>query len=162
MAVATPYTTESKIVTLAGQLGVDLRLDDSVDAADDLQDAIDVGTTDADFYLQRYSQTALAASEWVQWTSTYFAVRFLCQRRLNEVPKSLKDECERREKLLQLILDRKANVPRVAASRRPVAVNNYHVDTRQYNNQIRVDKSRTTGVAEDYRRPIDETAPDER
>jgi hypothetical protein len=61
-----------------------------------------------------------------------------------------------------LVRQRKAKAPRLAKSRRPATVSNYHVDQRKFNNQVRVDKSRSTGVAQDYRRVVDDTATDER
>lgn len=165
MAVEYPYTTEARVLLLAGQLGVDLRLDDadeSDDYADAMSWAIDAGTVEVDGYCQQYSQADLAASAWVMTHADYFALRALCQRRLNDVPESLAKECERREKQLMLVLQRKFPVPRVAKSRRPVAVTNYNVDLRKYNNTIGVDKTRSTGVAQDYKRPVDDTVVDER
>lgn len=161
MAVAYPFTTEERIVTLAGQLAVDLRLDDSADAAADLSDAIDVGTADADYYLSTYALTGLQGDEWVANCATFFSVRFLCLRRLNEVPASINKECERREKQLDLVRQGKTRL-RVATTRRAMTVTNAHVDLRKFNNQVRTDTSRSTGVAQDYLRPVDNTAPDER
>lgn len=163
MPVEYPYTTEDLIVSLAGQLAVDLRLDDSIDAADDLEFAIDAATNEVDFYVQRYSQVDCAASGWVQAHATWFAVRVLCQRRLNDVAPAIEAEWVRREKQLMLVAQRKMDAGgRLAHSRRPIAVTGYTYDGRRYNNQIRVDTNRSTGVAKNYRRPTDPTAPDQR
>lgn len=163
MAVEYPYTTEAFIISLAGQLALDLRLDDSADAEADLEWAIDTGTVETDGYLaNRYAESVLAENRWVQMHATYFAVRALCQRRLNDVPESIEKACERSEKALLKVQDRKAVVPRAAETRRPIAVCNYHVDLRRFNNTIRVVPSKTTGVAEDYRRAVDDLAPDDR
>lgn len=162
MAVEYPYTTAILITKLAGQLAVDLRLDDSADADDDLEFAIDTGTVDVDFYLQQYSQADAADNIWVQQHATWMALRALCQRRLNDVPESILKECERREKQLMLVLQRKAPAPRLAKTRRPGVVSNYTTDLRRYNNQGRVDGPRSTGLAEGYQRPTDPTAPDDR
>ncbi len=163
MAVEYPYTTEALITSLAGQLALDLRLDDSADAADDLEFAIDEASAQVGFYLQdRYSDADAAQNRWAQGHATYFAVMVLCQRRLNDVPESVAKEWARREKQLMLVAERKLKVPGLAASRRPVAVTNYHVDLRRFNNNVRVDRSKSTGIAQDYRRPTDDTAPDER
>ena len=165
MAVTTAYTTEALINRLVGRLGIDLRSDDAVDVdeADDMmQDAIDTGTVELDFYLARYSVASIAASEWCIQHATWFAVRRWCQRRLNEVPASVEKECKRREDQLLLVLQRKVPAPRLTASRRPAVVTTHTVILRNYNNQVRVDPSRSTGVAQDYRRVIDETAPDNR
>lgn len=161
MAVEYPYTTAERVTKLAGQLGVDLRLDDSADADADLEWAVDTSTAELEFYLARYAQVDCAASEWVIAHATYFAVRVLCQRRLNDVPESVEKEWVRREKQLMLVQQRKADAPRLARSRRPVAVTNYVVDLRRFNNQVRVDRTKSTGVAKDYRRP-DAHAPDDR
>ena len=157
-----PFTDPARILSLVGDLGVELRLDDSPDADDALDRAIEAGTLDLYYYLQRYSAASIADSTWAQANATWFAVRALCQRRLNEMPKSVMDECARREKMLQMILERKATAPGIAASRRPLAVTGYTVDLRRWNNQIRVDRNRSTGVAQDYVRPVDNSSPDDR
>lgn len=162
MAIAPAYTSEARIVRLVGQLGTDLRLDDLGDDTAAVQDAVDAGTAELDFYLQRYLQAEIAASEWAQLHATWFAVRFLCRRRLNDVPKSVQDECDERKKQLQLILEGKVPAPRLAHTRRPCAVTGYTADLRRYNNQIRVDKNRSTGVAGDLPRSSDPTSPDNR
>lgn len=163
MAVPYPFTSEAELVSLAGQQALDLRLDDSIDAADDLEYAIDSGTDDTIFYLQdRYSVSLASLNTWVRKCATWFALRSLCQRRLNDVPQSVTDECTRREKQLQMILERKAVVPGLANTRRPVAVSTYTVNLRKYNNTIETVPSKSTGIAEGYTRPIDETAPDDR
>jgi phage gp36-like protein len=163
MAVEYPYTTESLIVTRLGQLGVDLRLDDSADAESDLEQVIDDATWEVDYYLQdRYLQSDASANGWVQAHATAFAVLFLCQRRGNDPPESLVKECERRSKQLENVRKRQAHVPRLAQARRPAVVTGYSVDLRRFNNQVRVDRSKSTGVAKDYRRATDDAAPDQR
>ena len=163
MAVDTPYTDESRIVSLLGQMGIDLRLDDSVDAASDLSDAIDVGTMDLDYYLaDRYAAADIAGSEWCMQQATFFAVRWLCVRRGNGPPAEFEKEMKRREDQCELIRERKANVPRLAHSRRPGVVTNHKVDLRRWNNQVRTDTTRSTGQAQGYNRPTDNTAPDDR
>jgi phage gp36-like protein len=161
MAAEYPFTTEAQITSIAGQLALDLRLDDSADAASDLADAIDQATWDVYGYLYpRYSDSLAAENGWVQWHAAWLAVRALCIRRLNDVPESVAKECDRRLKQLEKVQARVMEVPGLAKSRRPVAVTNYHVDLNRYNNQIRVDRNKSTGVAQDYRRRTDDTAPD--
>ncbi len=162
MAVDTAYTTEAQILKVVGQLGIDLRLDDSVDRDGDVLYAVETGTDELDFYLQRYAIASIAASDWANKHATWFAIRALCQRRLNDIPETVKLECERREKQLQGILDGKYHAPRLANTRRPAAVTGYTTDPRRFNNKIRVDRSRSTGLAEGYQRPTDDTAPDDR
>lgn len=162
MAVDTPYTTEALITRLVGELGLDLRADDDPGATDDfMDDAIDAGTVAVDKYLYEYSVAGIAASRWAQEHATWFAVRRWCQRRLNDVPVSVEKECEERKKELELIRTRRSQAPRIAKTRRPAVVTTHTVDLRQYNNQVRVDKTRSSGRAEGYRRP-DSGAPDNR
>lgn len=162
MAVPYPFTTESKIVSIVGRLGVDLRLDDADDTAADMSDVIDEATGEIYFYLQRYALSDIASNNWAQWHATWFAVRALCQRRLNDVPTSVEAEWERREKQLQMVMEGKVAGPGLQASRRPIAVNGYTMDQRRFNNQVRVDRSKTTGVAKNFIVPVDVKAPDER
>ncbi len=157
-----PYTTAGRIVALAGQLAVDLRTDDGVEA--DLEAAaIEYGTNQVDFYCQRYECADLAGSTYVQNVATFIAVMWLCQHRLNGVPKPIwKTWKEIHEPQLEMILKGSAKVPRIDTTRRAAVVTNYHVDRRRYNDQIRVDPTRSTGVALNYLRPLDDTAPDNR
>jgi hypothetical protein len=158
MPVTVPaFTTAARILTLVGDLGVDLRLDDSPDADAALDAAVEAGTQDVWFFLSAYDPTELSQSVWTQLHATWFAVRYLCQRRLNDLPKSVADECERREKQLQMVLERKVDAPGVAKTRRGGAVTNYDTDLRRWNVQVRVNRPKSTGVAKGYIRP---TAPD--
>lgn len=162
VAVETPYTTEALITRLVGQLGIDLRDDDAADGTEEalyMQDAVDVGTADVDFYLSQYLQSGIADNTFCQQCATFFAVRYLCLRRLNDVPESILKECERREKMLELVRTGKARL-RIAKTRRAATVTNHAVDLRRANNQVRVDTNRSTGVAQDYRRRTDDAAPD--
>lgn len=154
--MATDYTSAGQITALAGQLAIDLRTDDSADAGADLDFAIEAGSAELDFYLSRYDEADIANSTWAQAHATYFAVRALCLRRLNEAPEGLIKECERREKQLELIRQGKAQAPRIAKTNRPGAVTNYHVDLNRVGNPIRVVRSRSTGRAQGYRRPTDD------
>lgn len=156
------YTTAAAVTELAGQLAVDLRTDDTdLDTA--VAAAIDFASGEVDFYCSRYAQAELAANRWVANTAAFIAVRWLCLRRLNEVPKAVQAEWEDDLKpKLEAVQQGKASVPRAAATRRPGTVTNYHVDLRRFNNQGRVDRNRSTGQARDYKRPTDPTAPDNR
>lgn len=155
------YTTADAITALAGDLAVDLRADDG-DLEALLAAAVDHASGRVDFYCARYAGAELAANRWVAGVATLIALRWLSLRRLNEVPKSVEAEWEERRAELELIQKGKAVVPNAATSRRPVTVTNPHTDLRRTNNQVRVDRSRSTGVANDYRRPTDPTAPDRR
>lgn len=159
---ATPYTTATQIDLLAGTMAVDLRTDDGVEATLVAQ-AIDYASNQIEFYCSRYSVTELAANGWVQDAATIIALKWLCLRRLNSVPDGIKAEWEE-VFLPQLtkILEGKATVPRAATARNPVSVTNHSTDLRRLNNQIRVDRSRSPGVADGYVRPMDIMAPDQR
>jgi hypothetical protein len=151
------YTTADAVTALAGQLAVDLRTDDG-DAGDLLAAAIDYASGRVDFYCARYSQTELAASRWVQGVATFIALRWLCLHRLNEVPASIAEEWDERKAELEQIQNGTGTVPGAANSRRPLSVTNYHVDLRRTNRQVRVDRDRSTGLAQGYSRPTDPTA----
>lgn len=163
-SVAYPFTTNALILDLIGQLGLDLRVDDTTDdGAALLIWAINKATNTVGFFLQnRYSLALAAQVGWVQDAATWDAVRALCQHRLNDVPESINAEWEEYKTLLQMVLDRTATVPGLANIRRPIAVTNYTVDQRKYNNTIRVVPSKTTGVRQGYVEPTDTTGTDDR
>lgn len=156
----TAYTTSAAIVTLAGERAVDLRSDDA--ERDELMDeAIDHGSSQIDFYTQgKYLEADLAASRYVNDAATAFALEYWCLRRLNDTPKAVSAWADRFRDQLQMVLEGKAGIPGAARSRRPVTVTNQRVDLRRPNNQVRTDTTRSTGVAKDYVRPTDPTAPD--
>jgi len=159
------YCTAGDVEALAGEMAIQLRSDDLPDEDDDgafMDSAIDYASGRIDFYCSRYSETELAANRWVKGVAVLIALRKWCQRRLNAVPESVELEWEERQKELELIRQGKAIVPNAANARRPVSVTNYTVDQRRVNNQVRVDRSRSTGPAKDYRRSTDPTAPDQR
>jgi hypothetical protein len=157
------YTTAGDIDSLAGTLAVDLRTDDGVEATL-VADAIDCASADVDFYTQgRYAAADLAENRWARHAATAFALEVLCIRRLNDVPTSLAEMCERYRKMLQLVLEGKAQIPGAARSRRPGTVTNYVPDLRRLNNQMRRDQNRSTGArAASYRVMNDPSSPDMR
>lgn len=155
------YTDNDHVTAIIGQYGVNLRTDDG--SLDDLMGfAFAYATTQVDFYCARYDADDLADNAWVQNIAAFFAVKYLCLRRLNAVASSIAKELKDVViPQLELIQMGEAPVPRIDQPRRPVAVDNYHVDQRQFNNQVRVDPSRSTGVTE-LPRSVDWTAPDQR
>ena len=160
--MANEYSTAAEIEAFAGTWGVDLRTDD-VGGVSVVDDAITFAGADFDFFCQgRYLSSDLTAIQWVRNVATAFAVEWLCLRRLNSVPEGLAKQCDRYREQLALVLEGKAQVPGAARSRRPVTVTNQVVDLRRRNNNVRVDRTRSTGVAQDYVRPSDPTAPDDR
>jgi len=158
------YCTAADVTALAGQMAIDLRLDDLTggEATAFLASAIDYASGRIDYYCSRYAQAELAANRWVKGVAVLVALRKLASRRLNRPSKAIEHEWEERQAELELIRQGKAQVPTAASTRRPVVVTNYKVDLRLPNNQVRVDKARSTGVAKDYRRPTDNAAPDAR
>jgi len=162
--MATPlYSTDAGVIAIAGQMGVDLRCDDAtIGETGQLALAHAYAQGRIDFYCERYAQSDLATNQWVQDAACLIALHWFCMHRLNDVPKSVANEWAERKEELTLILKREANVPRAPRSRRPVTVTNANVVLGRHNNQIRVDRSRTTGVQKDYVRPTDDQAPDER
>lgn len=162
MAADTPYTDAGAVLALCGELGIDLRADDVPDLDAHMTRATDYASARVDFYCARYAPADLAASQYVNDVAALLAVRWLCLHRLNEVPRSVEAEWGERQKELELVRVGKANVPRIAVSRRPGVVTNYHVDQRRFNNQVRVDPARSTGRASGYARPVDQSAPDQK
>ena len=158
--MSTAFTSAADITALIGRMGLDLRSDDA--EPDDLMDrAVEHGSAEIDWYTQdKYLAADLAESRFVGEAATAFAVEYWCLRRLNDTPKGVTEYADRYRDKLQLVLEGKAGIPGVARSRRPVTVTNQTTDLRRRNNQIRTDRTRSTGVAKDYVRPIDPTAPD--
>lgn len=82
----TLYTTRAKIERRISQVATDLRIDDDLEAIDDV---IEEATTEVNGYcLIRYSETQLGNSEWVALKCLDIAVFYLCMRRLNTAPQS--------------------------------------------------------------------------
>ena len=154
------FTSATEIDALAGSTGVDLRVDDGVEATL-VSDACDYATGEIEFYAQgKFS--SLDGIQYVRNAATHFALEWLCLRRLNSVPASLAKACDRYREQLQKVQEGKAVIPGATRSRRQVTVTNQVVDLRRFNNQVRTDKTRSTGTANGYTRPVDESAPDNR
>jgi hypothetical protein len=154
------YTSSDEIVTLAGQTGLGLRTDDAA-GADLAAAAVAYATGEVDFYAQgRYSGLDLV--QYARNAATHFALEWLCLRRMNSVPESLAAACERYRQNLTLVAEGKLRMPGGVASRRPVTVSTPVVDLRRFNDQNRVDTTKSTGAAKNYPRPTDPTAPDQR
>lgn len=157
-----PYCTPGDVIAVAGQWAIDLRTDDVPDLDAHLALAIEYASGRIDYYCHRYAQPVLAANRWVKGVAEIVAVRWLCIHRLNNCPQALDTEWEERRAELDEVRAGRSEVPRAPRTRRAVTVTNSTVDLRRVNNQVRVDRARSTGVAKDYRRPIDPKAPDQR
>jgi len=154
------YSTAAEIDLLAGATGVDLRTDDGTEATI-VAEAVDYAGGEVDFAAQgRWS--SLDAVQWVRNAATHLALEWLCLRRLNAVPESLAAACERYRQQLMLVAQGKLVIPGAARSRRPVTLSNRHVDLRRFNNTVRTDTTKSTGVTNGYTRPTDPAAPDQR
>lgn len=154
------YSSATEIDQLAGTTGVDLRTDDATEATI-VQEAIDYAGGELDFYAQgRWS--SLDSVQYVRNAATHLALEWLCLRRLNSVPASLAKACDRYREKLELVMLGKVVIPGATRSRRQVTVTNQVVDLRRANNQVRTDRTRSTGTANGYTRPTDSTAPDDR
>lgn len=161
--MATDYTTAADLDALAGTLAIDLRGDDAADQSALTAAAVAHGSARVDFYCQdRWPAAVLAANAYVREAATALSLEWYCLRRLNDVPASLKALADGFREELRLVLENKANIPRAAKARRAITVTNPVVVLRKPNNQVRVDRSRSTGVREGYPVPYDETAPDKR
>jgi len=161
--MATDYTTAASLDALAGTLAIDLRGDDAADQAALTAAAVTAGSTKVDFYCQgRWTEAVLAANDYVNQAATAFALEWYCLRRLNDVPASLKAYCDEFREQLKLVMEGRAVIPRAARARRAITVTNPVVVLRKPNNQVRVDRSRSTGKRDGYAVPYDETAPDAR
>jgi hypothetical protein len=160
--MANEYTTSTEMEALAGELGIDLRSDDA-DQSDLSDRAVLYAGGRIDFYCQdRYLASDLALSQYVRDAATAFGLQWWAMRRMNSVPESLASMIDQYIKELTLVLEKRAGIPRTPTSRRAVVTSNQNVDLRRANNQVRVDRSRSTGVAKGYNRVVDQTAPDQR
>lgn len=156
------YTTYGAVLARLGSVGLELRTDDD-DATALVDAAIAYATGEIDFYCQgKYLASDLANNQYVQNAATEFALEEICQHRLNETPNVLADKCKRYRDQLDLVRQGTTDIPGCPVARRPATVTNYTDDLRRYNNQIRTDTARSTGVRRDYPRSVDTNAPDDR
>ena len=128
-----------------------------------IEDAIDYAGGEVDQYCQgKYLQSDLSNSQYVNNVATSFALEWFSLRRFNTVSESLSEMCDRYRDMLEKVLEGRAVLANVPRSRRPVTVTTRVVDLRRFNNQVRTDRTKSTGVAKGYIEPIDPTAPDNR
>lgn len=146
------YTTEADIRTFASDRGVDLRTDHDVDNA--VPAAIRYASGRILFYCgARYDATALQSSDWVGYCCLILAAAHLCRNRFNDNPLAADEEAVLAE--LKQVQEGKATIPGIAAGRgmSPV-VSNFRVDLNRYPG-VRVERPRSTGTTEGYRRKTD-------
>lgn len=155
------FSSIAEMTNLAGQVAVDLRTDDAAPAAELMQAAIDYAGGEVEFYCQG-KFGLLDSVQYVRNAATAFALEWLCMRRLNAVTDALTKMCDRYREQLGKVAEGTFTIPGAARSRRAATVANQAVDLRRFNNQVRTDTTRSTGVAKGFRRVTDGNAPDER
>jgi phage gp36-like protein len=157
-ALPTTYCTAEDVEGLLSTEGVDARLDDdssgAVDGSEDgrMTQAISYATAKVDQYAAgRYAASDLAASWVVNEWATSLACCWLCRRRGNPVPASIKELCDATIEDLKAVLA--GTLPIADVGQRYTdqpAWSNVRVDPRYRVRQIRVE------------RPISEQSPSQR
>lgn len=161
MATETVYTTASAILTRVSQLGVDLRTDESPPPPDDpIVEAITEASADIDFHcLLQYPAAQLATSRWIAARAIDCAVYHLCCRRFETPPASVTKRYETAIEQLELVRTGQAKVPGIARSRGAApTLSQPRIDLRRYP-ASRIEKPRSIGDADGYRRDYDDGAP---
>jgi phage gp36-like protein len=147
------YGTQEKLERRLSQVGADLRLDDDPDS---VEDCLDNASAEIDNCCRlKYSQAALAASEWIKMKWVDLATMFLCERRGNSAPASVRRAydlaMEQLNKVMNGLLDiadapkSKASVPVLSSMRirlSPIP-------------RMVVERSSSTGTAEGYIQRVD-------
>lgn len=98
------YTTRLEVEKRLSVLGVDLRTDDWIPSGTVIDAAIEDASVEIDGYLlYLFSAASLASSPWIKKKATDLALCYLCGRRGNPIPQSIKERCElAREQLEQV------------------------------------------------------------
>lgn len=161
--MSTPqYTTAKRLNRRVSKLGVDLRTDHEPNEADDGKDAngalgecIDSASSEVAGLCWRYDPTALTQSDWIATLTTDIAVFYLCELRLDSVPKAVEKAYDRAMEQLTKIQDGKAPIPGIAMGRGAAPVlSNFRIDLARHPG-VRVDRSRSTGSTDGYKRRTD-------
>lgn len=142
------YADATAVVARAGEAGVTLRTDDDPNTIDDVLEAAAV---DVDFWLGPvYSQTALAGSEWVARACRDIAVRYLCLRRLNAVPKSVELRYQEVLELLKLLASGARQLPDAAARKANAPVLSNQRTHLSPHPRVTTERPASTGVPAGY------------
>lgn len=150
--MSTLYTTEAELRTYISDAGVNLRTEHDIISA--IPAAIRYASGRILFYCgDQYTALALASSDWVAYCCLILATHHLCKNRLN--PDQTASEYEEVLAELKLVKEKKYVIPGIAAGRgnSPV-VSNFRVDLNRYPG-VRVERPRSTGTTEGYRRRTD-------
>lgn len=151
----TPYCTVTHIQKRISQTAIDLRIDDDPTC---VPSVIEEASIEIDGYcLLKYSETSLAASDWIRLKCTDIAVHYLCLRRLNGSPVAAQARYDKAIADLEKIQigsltipdapRRKASVPVLSAPR---------IRLDPFPRTV-IEQSRSTGTAEGYRQHTDRT-----
>lgn len=151
--MSTPsYTTEAELRTFMSDAGVDLRSDHDLDNA--VPAAVRYASGRILFYLgAQYDADALSGSDWVAYCALILAAHHLCKNRLN--PDQVASDYDEVLAELKAVQEKKLTIPGIAAGRSmaPV-VSNFRVDLGRYPG-VRVERPRSTGATDGYKRKID-------
>lgn len=164
MAASTnQYTTAARLAARVSQPGVDLRTDHDPNEADDgvspatgaLYEAIDSASADIEMYCWAYSPATLLLSRVVGNLATDLAELRLYELRGDTPPSAVQKKADRALEYLQKVMDNKARIPDAAMGKGAAPVlSNFRVDLGRYPG-VRVERPRSTGTAEGYRRRTD-------
>lgn len=112
MAITQPYSTRQKLENRLSQVGVDLRIDDDISTA---TECLNEATIEVQGYcLRSYSDAQLLQSNWVKLKTTDIATYFLCTRRANDVPGSVKDRYDKAIADLEKVMMAAMTIPDAA------------------------------------------------
>lgn len=153
--VSTPYTTSEEIRSLLSDEGVDLRLNDSGVAPGDEPTvgelaretaAINYATSRVNMFLNTiYDMRTLEVSWQVREYATMFAVEWLCSRRGNPVPDSVREKVEKYEKELTALgnMEMVLGDATFLESSQPM-LSNMCLDNRYHTRQLRLQRPIST------------------
>ena len=150
-----PLTTQARIEARAGQMGVDLRIDDDIGS---ITDAIADATVETKGYVSRlYSDDQLALSNWVELKVRDIALYFLAIRRGNPAPDSVQAAYEKAIADLTAVQDGQTQIFDISMNKTTAPVlTNQRMNVYPFPNIVNV-QSRTTGNPEGYRPHNDPT-----
>ena len=145
-ALSSLYSSQDEMDNLLSAAGLDLRLDDTIEITEIINESVSYATGTIDSYaLQFYVETDMENSHWVRRRATIIACWYFSQRRGN--PPLYEEMVNQIMEELKLIAQRKLIIPRLPGRfNRGPTVSNYVVDDlRHFQNKCRVQKSISTG-----------------
>lgn len=148
------YTDAARVTRRVSTLGVELRTDAA--PGDGMAEAMEEAAADVEFYCgARYLPVSLAGDRWVQKIATDLAVYYLCMIRLGPPPKAVVKMYDKAVEKLEHVKAGVWTIPGLPQGRSSApSVTNFSVSP-NLQPGVRVDRPRSTGKADGYRRPID-------